>query len=286
MAPEDGNPAAQLPRHSELIERLRRAVEADDEWRTFEVGCSIGRGTADELSDIDAAIGYATAPNGTSDDERLRDRGRSLVDAAGTVVDVLCHREPAWPPGALRFAAEYGNGVQLDLVVLPAARRPGLPDGSVAIVDKDGVYAQDWRPPVADPPDAATARQWTMLGWWLVSDAAKYLRRGSWFEAEARITDARAHALRLHAAARRVPYPSFGLVSLLDFPPFELPDGLGATYANPTEPASVLAAAEAVAALLRTAAADAGGTLGVDLSTPWSSLADQRLAAAGDRRTG
>lgn len=269
-------PLAHLPRHAALVERLRRAVEADDELRWFEIGCSIGRGTADELSDIDAAVGYASA----LDDDQIEAAGTDLVARGGSFADILVHRDPAWPAGTSRFAVEYDDDVQLDLVLMPAARRPGLPDGSFAPVDKDGRLDGPWRPPVADPPSAETAREWTILAWWAVSDAAKYLRRGSWFEAEARIAAARGHALQLHAVARGVPYPAFGLVSLLDFPPFELPDRLGATYGDPTDPASVLAAAEAVADLLRTASTGAGLALGADLSTPCAAIAVRRLGEA------
>src|SRR5688572_9291352 len=51
--------ASTLPRHSGLVERLRDAVLADDQLRWFDVSCSLGSGRADELSDIDCAIGYA-----------------------------------------------------------------------------------------------------------------------------------------------------------------------------------------------------------------------------------
>jgi hypothetical protein len=44
-----------------------------------------------------------------------------------------------------------------------------------------------------------------MLAWWAVSDVAKYLQRGSLFEAADRITSIREWALRLFAAANTSP---------------------------------------------------------------------------------
>ncbi len=200
------------------------------------------------------------------------------MHAAGPVLDVLMHQMPGWPPETRRFAVEYGNGVQLDLVVMPAARRQGLPDGSVALVDKDATLAEPWTPPVAGPPSVDEAREWCLLAWWALSDVAKYVVRGSLFEAAERLHEARAQALRLFATGRRVPFPSFGLVSLLDFEPYELPSALAATYCVPSDPGDVRLAALALVDLLDSAAAEAAAALGVDLDTPWAALARARLS--------
>lgn len=173
-------------------------------------------------------------------------------------------------------------GVQLDLMLMPAERRPGLPQSSVALVDKDGLLADVWTPPVAEAT-ADQAREWTMLGWWALSNVAKYVRRASLFEAVAALADARAHALRLFAVARGIPYPAFGLTSLLDFEPFELPDELRATYALPSQPDAVIDAAWAVSDLLGAGAADVGRKFGVDLATAWAGIARARLRAAGNQ---
>jgi hypothetical protein len=44
--------------------------------------------------------------------------GQSLVTSVGTVVDLLAHQMEAWPDGLRRFAVEYSNGLQLDLVLV------------------------------------------------------------------------------------------------------------------------------------------------------------------------
>lgn len=79
-----------------------------------------------------------------------------------------------------RFAAQFANGVQLDLVILPAQWRTGhIIDEEVPVVDKDVVLEGRWGPPpdVAANRLARNALEWVMLGWWAVSDIAKYLRR-------------------------------------------------------------------------------------------------------------
>jgi hypothetical protein len=123
-----------------------------------------------------------------------------------------------------------------------------------------------------------------MLGWWALSDAAKYLRRGSLYEAIERVSEARQHALRLFAVAKRIPYPSFGLVSLLDFEPYELPDSLEQTYGIPRHQPDVLDAANATADLLLRTSSAAAVTLDVDLRTPWAEIARGRLTSAQQPR--
>lgn len=264
--------ASDLPAHSNLVDALRREVEAAAAWRWLELSCSLASGRGDQFSDIDVHIGHELPV------EELASRGSDLVHAISSTIDVLVHADEAWPPGILRFAAEYQNGVQLDLVLMPSTRKPGLPDGAIALVDKDGLLAQNWTPPVATAT-AEQAREWAMLGWWALSNTAKYLRRRSLFEAVESLNEARHHALRLFAVAHRVPYPSFGLVTLLDFEPFDLPDDLLSTFSLPNDPAAVLRAALAVADLLDSVGEGAGHSLAADLTTPWAAIARTRLAA-------
>lgn len=83
------------------------------------------------------------------------------------------------------------------------------------------------------------------------------------WEALARLDGAREMALRLWAVAEDVPYPLFGLTSLLDVDPPRLPDGLEAT-APDIDLDRIAAAAVACAALLRRAAAAARERIGTD----------------------
>src|SRR5262245_6948371 len=161
--------SAELPRHGEIITNLAAAVEASDQWRSLLVGCSLGAGRGDEHSDIDAGAAYA-------DVEDLQSCTLELVAAAGTVIDALAHHLDGWPEDTLRIAAEYDNGVQLDLAVVPAPWQRSRPT-NIPIVDKDGDLAELHVPPpqlLAERLEHDN-REWTLLGWWAVSDAAKYL---------------------------------------------------------------------------------------------------------------
>lgn len=264
-----------LPLHAAVIDALRREVERRDVWRWLELSCSLAADRGDPLSDIDVGIGHELPV------EDLRSTGLALTAALGTPLDVLAHREESWPPGILRFAVEYATGVQLDLVIMPVDQRPGLPEGSIAVVDKDGWLSTPWTPPVATTNEEQ-AREWVMLGWWALSNTAKHVRRGSLFEAVESLREARTQMLRVFAASRRVPYPSFGLTSLLDFEPFGVPGQLEETYSTPGSPTDVIAAALTIADLLTSISRDAGEVLGGDLSTPWRARAETRLLATGD----
>lgn len=266
----------QLPRHSRRISALRDSVAADERLRWFDIGCSLGAGRGDQLSDIDCGIGY-TEPLSEDDLEEL---GLQLVSSVGVVVDALVHVMDGFPPGVHRFAVEYDDEVQLDLVLVPTALATGLREGEIAIVDKDATRAGTATSSAYGPPEARTAREWALTAWWFVSDIAKYIQRESLFEAADRIERVRQQALKLYAAAHDVPYPQFGLTSLLDYEPFRLPANLADTYPQPGDRVSVEAAAAAVVALLAECSAEAASHLGHDLTTQWEDRACARLAAA------
>lgn len=268
---------ATLPRHASVLSALAIAVERNEPWRSLLVGCSLGDGRGDELSDIDAGLAYRP-PMAPDDLERL---SLDLVQSAGVMVDALVHRLDGMDEDSARIAVEYDTGVQLDLVVAPAPwRRSRLRD--VPIVDKDHDLADLVAAPdgLIEARTQRQAREWTMLGWWAVADIAKYLARDSLFEAAARIEAVREEALRLRAFAQQIPDPIYGLTSLLDYPPFQIPPDLAATYCDPGDRASVVGASRAVAGLLTGASRWASDVHGLNLSTGWERSARQRLEAA------
>ena len=71
-------------------------------------------------------------------------------------------------------------------------------------------------------------------------------------------------------------------MSLLDFPPFELPLELASTYSDPSDLSSVISAAKACVHLLEQACKDAADQLGVDLRGPLSEVIRSRLVEAID----
>jgi hypothetical protein len=266
---------ASLPRHAEALAALRAGVEADDRWRWLELGCSVAAGRGDERSDLDLALG-ARCPG---EDDLPVAEAEALVRRVGSPVDLLVHRMDR-PAPHRRIAAELTGGLQLDLVVMPAGNRPGLPPGSVALVDKDGTLARPWRPDAMGPPSHDQLREWVFLGWWALSDVAKYLARGSPFEAADRIAEARRLALQLHAAAQGIDYPWFGLTALLDEPQPALPMWLEETY-GAAEPQPLAAAARATARLLRDGVTAVELTSGVRLDVPLAGAVLARLDALG-----
>ena len=86
-----------------------------------------------------------------------------------------------------------------------------------------------------EPEDRAgpdDPRNWLFDGWEALGNVAKYLRRGSVLEALEQVHRARERVFQLWAAGLGVPYPSFGLTSLLDEPSPSLPPGIEDTYAG------------------------------------------------------
>ena len=149
--------------------------------------------------------------------------GLGLVRSLGTPTDVLVHAIEGWAPDVRRFAVEFDDGVQLDLV----GDAGGTPPGLAAGIDCHRRQGRSPGSAVDTAGDRPTVgRRGSRMGdarRWAVSDAVKYVHRRAWHEAIERIGEARSAALKLFAAAGSVPYPSFGLTSLLDHEPFELP---------------------------------------------------------------
>ncbi len=146
----------------------------------------------------------------------------------------------------MRIFAQYADRCQLDLVVLPAAPDIGVPS-SVALYDPDGLVAVP--APEVPPPAPAEIREWAFLAWAAVADLGKYLRRGSPWEALARLNEARAQAWKVLAAADRVPQARYGITSILDFAPGTVPAAMAGTVAG-LDAAGLLAAGRRLAALL------------------------------------
>ncbi len=227
-----------------LLESLICAAEAEPAFRWLELGGSLARGAGDELSDIDAGLGIADEswPEGLAAAE-------AAVRAASPVSDAFRQRFPGKDgPPAWHLCTLYDSGLQLSLVVMAASQRAGLPPQSVALYDLDGQLARPWTPDSA-AADADTMREWACLGWVALGDLAKYLDRGSAWEARARLEEARAQAWQLWAVAVGAVYPAFGLTAVLDVPDVTLPPGLDATAAGPGL-AEVRRAAIALADLL------------------------------------
>lgn len=237
------------------------------------VGCSIGRGAADALSDVDAAIGVAVQageePGGPVADVE------ALVLAAlpelGPLVDVLRHQAGTADRARVVFA-QYADGIQLDLAVVPEAEirarqdAGGSPDFVplyLAPVPAGAAGAgRQW--PAGYAVTGEQVREWAFRGWLALLDMDKYLRRGSLWEAHARLNAARDHIWALWAAAHGALYPWHGLSQVLDHDPGNLPPGIESTVAG-LDAAGLRRAARSSAEVLATASAAAAARHPADL---------------------
>lgn len=209
--------------------------------RLFMVGCSLARGNADWMSDLDVGIGV--------DDDGL-DQAVALLkqemSRLGPLVECFDHRLAGVAAPHRRIFAQYADRSQVDLVVEPASTAHFSP--GVVLYDPEErsstVTAKGFR---AGPEDVA---RWAALAWTALADVGKYVRRGSAWEAHGRVEEARAHFWRLLAVAEGIAQPEYGITSLLDAQPGPpLPEQVAAT-ATGTDLSGIVAAATVLGRLL------------------------------------
>lgn len=243
----------------DVLRRLLAAISRDQCWRWLEVSCSLAQRRGDRWSDIDAGLGVADRQWLEALDGLPR-----LLEGLEDVVDALYHSLPAMgeQPHQRAFV-QFASGVQLDLVAVPAHLPKGKQPESVILYDPDRLRTDPWDPSVLQP-DAETIREWTFLGWAALADLAKYLRRGSLWEAAERLHEARSQVWRLWAAGMGLRYPMYGLTTVLDHPESSIPPGIEATVAA-LDAADVHRAALACSVLLREMAKLTGETWHVPL---------------------
>ncbi|MDI5962544.1 hypothetical protein POF50_007435 [Streptomyces sp. SL13] len=260
---------AELVAQQRILRRLLDFCEAGQDARWFALSCSLARGAADRLSDVDAGIGVA-------DGAVEAVTGRLAELDLGERVDTLVQE---WPGAHLsrRLFVQFADDSQLDLVVLPAAARPGGAPDEVTLLDRDGLLARPFTPG-ADVVTADKVRAWAFLGWNALTDLAKYLERGSFWEAQARLQEARDHIWALWAADRGARYPVFGLSQVLDHDPHDLPPGIAATVGDLTA-AGLAGAARHAAAVLADVSARAAARYGATTPDALARYATARLAA-------
>lgn len=226
---------AALPPHLEgqqrALSRLLSFCEGSSMVTSLSVGCSLGRGAADELSDVDAAIGVA-APSGGAGADDVREVEEALVDhlREDDVVDVLRDESSTGDFFLRRVFAQLRDGVQLDLAVIAEVevRRGDAAPDFVSLYRVSDPVEGVARPSAGDVT-ADQVRAWTFRGWRSLLDADKHLRRASPWEAHHSLHDARQHIWALWATARRTTYPQHGLSQVLDQDPPALPPGIEAT---------------------------------------------------------
>jgi hypothetical protein len=217
---------ATLAAQKTVMEALLERIERDDRVRLFIVGCSIGRGAADRLSDIDALIGVR--PEAWSSSIAS---SPSWIQAASPVLDLYQQiiADAAFEGREYQHTfAQYADGVQLDLVLSRVReRQPPRADG-VVLYDPDRRVSGE---PSRSTPSADDVRRWSYVALTRLSACAKYLVRGSLWEAQLCLELARADLWRVWAVAERVADPQYGITAVLDDPRRPMPEGIEETTA-------------------------------------------------------
>lgn len=227
--------APELKRQQEAITALLDLCEASAAVSSLSVGCSIGRGAADALSDVDAAIGVRASrgPGGAADLRVVEELVIGLLPGLGAVVDILRPESAGGDSGIRRLFVQFTDRLQLDLAVLVedgVRRGEAAPDFVTVYWSGDPPTGTQGMP--AREVSAEQVREWSFLGWRALLDADKYLRRGSLWEAHLRLHEARERIWMLWAAAHHAAYPWHGLSQVLDHDARLLPAGVEATVAG------------------------------------------------------
>lgn len=259
----------------DLLRRLLAAVEADPRFLWLQLSCSLAEGRGDTLSDLDLGLGVVEEHW-----ESINIDLPALLESLAPPVGALYHRLPQMGDQPhLRAFIQYSNGVQIDLVAVPARLPRGRKPGDIMLYDPDGLLAQTWDQSVLQATPE-TVYEWTFLGWVALADLAKYVQRGSAWEALERLHEARTQVWRLWAVATSLRYPGFGLTEVLDHPEVSIPPGIEATTASADLPA-ILQAALACADLLRETSRDAARETDAPLPDSFARLVQDRLDEVG-----
>ncbi len=270
------------------VDRQRDAIgvllgwcEADPLVSSLSVGCSIGRGAADELSDVDAAVGVTTTrgASGTMEVERVEQSLVDLLSSVGDVVDMMRGGSTSTELVVRNVFVQFADRLQLDVAVIAEAevRRGDAAPDFVAVYHQDAGARVVSASPSAYEVSAEQVQAWVFLGWRALLDADKYLRRGSLWEAHHRLNESRDHIWRLWAAARGASYPRHGLSQVLDESPDDLPPGIEATVAG-LDAALLREAVSAAAGVLESCVVAVTAARGFEASPNMARYARKRLA--------
>ena len=223
----------ELARQRTTIARFLELARDAERIRLFVVGCSIGRGAADELSDVDAML----AVRGDAWDESIAN-SRSWVERTGRVLDLWQTLPPEFR-GSQHTYARYENGVELDLSLLRISDVVRPRADWVVLYDPDHAVTGDPLPRTATERDV---RDWSYRVLTRLAAVAKYVRRSALWEAQYCLELARADLWRIWDVAEAVPDPQYGLTAAFDDPRRPVPPRFDRTIAA-LEPRSLASAA-------------------------------------------
>jgi hypothetical protein len=232
-----------LTGHVEMLRAILNAVQDDPRMRALQVQGSIGRGTADRLSDLDVGVVVADSAWPAVADDVPR-----LVSSFGEVVDSYYQLLPGpLAPQQFRGWAQFADGVQLDLLLLPSSRQLGSGLDGRTLYDPDQILLETDHPErIAGPVEMS---KWSFLCWGALAEVAKFLERRLPVAAAEWMSPARQATISAWGAAHGLDYSAYANVVAgrlgISCP---WPDGLEKTYPRP-ELDSVMKAALALAEL-------------------------------------
>src|SRR6202050_4061750 len=184
-----------LDRQRQILLNLLDWCETDSRVAFFVVACSVGRGAADEYSDLDT--GMALDVTEADFDAAVADVQRA-VDRAADLVESYHQKLPGVNCTHERIFAQYANRGQVDLVVVPVSVDYGGVKDEVILYDPDGRRTTKFDPQPVTPKQV---REWAFNAWACLADVGKYLHRRSCWEALESLHQARNDYLRLLATA-------------------------------------------------------------------------------------
>lgn len=200
---------------------LETAV-ADLRIRVVIVGCSLGRGAADELSDVDALIGVPP-----KDWDAATADSSGWVTSWGDTIDLF----QSVPDGARHqhTYALFTNGVELDLSVSPLRDDWRRRNDWVVLYDPERLVPDEVLPHAQSTADL---RRWGYAALIRLSAVAKYVARGALWEAHLCLELARADVWRIWAVAEHVHDAQYGVTAIFDDPRRPVPPGMARTVAT------------------------------------------------------
>jgi streptomycin adenylyltransferase len=220
------------------MESLLATARDDDRIRVVVVGCSIGRGAGDELSDVDALIGVRA----DAWDASLAD-SRRWIERAGKVLDM---HQMLMPEGAASDKqhqysyVQYANGVEVDLNVSRVRDDWRRRADWVVLYDVDGAVPNEITRPT---PTVDDLHRWGYAVFTRLGAVAKYATRGALWEAHNVLELARADVWRLWAVAEGVPDAEYGVTAVFDDPRRPVPPAMTRTIPAGLEKMALVAAA-------------------------------------------
>lgn len=266
-------PALDAQRH--VIDFLIDAARKDARIRVVVVGCSIGRGVGDALSDVDALIGVRAEAF-----DALLPATRGWLAAAGPLLDAHQMLLPDGAPPDRQYQstyAQYASGVEVDLVVSRVREDWRRRADWIVLHDPDSsVPAEVTR----SSQTADDVRRWGYAALTRLCAVAKYATRGAVWEAHSCLELARADLWRIWAVAERVADAQYGLTAVFDDHRQPVPETMARTVA-PLERSALVKAAIACCDLVTVSWPRAMAAIGAsDPIPPLAARARERLVAA------